>query len=301
MTVRRKTPSAPPKKKTRSGKPSPSGSPPGVVDLKTIRDRYPTLEVRLVAIAPLMLDPRNAKEHPEESISAIRASLRKFGQRKPIVVTADGEVKAGNGTLVAARAEGWTQIVIAPAPTKTDDARAYALADNRTAEFAPWNETILGEELSFLASDPDYGIAVLGELGFPHAEVEGYVRGPNSLDPQYTRKIVAPIYEPKGIEPAVSELFDETKTSELVEEIAAAKLPPEVANFLRLAAQRHTIFDFHRIAEFYAHAKPETQRLFEKSALVIIDFEKAIENGFVRLTERLGKIADSEGWKDAAE
>ena len=114
----------------------------------------------------------------------------------------------------------------------------------------------------------------------------------------YTKKIKAPIYEIKGEKPKVSELFDNTKTIELVKEIDAAGLPKEVAAFLRLAAERHTVFNFRNIAEFYAHSDEKVQNLFERSALVIIDFDKAIENGFVRMTERLGKLADSEGFSD---
>ena len=53
------------------------------------------------------------------------------------------------------------------------------------------------------------------------------------------------------------------------------------------SAERHTVFNFDKIADYYAHAKPEIQDLMEKSALVIIDFDKAIENGFVAVTKHL--------------
>lgn len=117
----------------------------------------------------------------------------------------------------------------------------------------------------------------------------------DSLDADtYTTKIKIPIYEPRGEKPAISSLFDDSKTRQIITEIEAENLPADVAAFLILAAQRHTIFHFRRIAEFYAHSDEVTQRLFERSALVIIDFNKAIEYGFVRMTERLGKLADQE-------
>ena len=49
------------------------------------------------------------------------------------------------------------------------------------------------------------------------------------------------------------------------------------------AAGRHNVFNYRNIAEYYAHAKPEMQRLMEKSALVIIDVDNAIANGYASL------------------
>ena len=56
---------------------------------------------------------------------------------------------------------------------------------------------------------------------------------------------------------------------------------------LREAAARHIVFNYERMADYYAHASPEMQSLMEDSALVIIDFEKAIDDGFVRLCQDL--------------
>ena len=63
---------------------------------------------------------------------------------------------------------------------------------------------------------------------------------------------------------------------------------------MRYAAERHTIFNFRQIAEYYCHADAKLQDLMERSGLVIIDFHKAIEYGFVHLTERLGQLVDLE-------
>ena len=61
----------------------------------------------------------------------------------------------------------------------------------------------------------------------------------------------------------------------------------EEKQFLRLAAYRHCVFDFHKIADYYSHASDEMQELMEQSALVIIDFEKAIEEGYVCLSDQI--------------
>ena len=59
-----------------------------------------------------------------------------------------------------------------------------------------------------------------------------------------------------------------------------------------MGAERHNVFDYGSIADFYAHSKPEVQELMEQSALVIIDFKKAVENGYVSLTNNLNEIYD---------
>jgi hypothetical protein len=102
---------------------------------------------------------------------------------------------------------------------------------------------------------------------------------------EYSRNIKAPIYEPKGTKPDVRELCDETRTKELLRDIDAADLPEDEKQFLRIAARRHTVLNYKRIAEYYAHAEAEVQKLMEDSALVIIDFGRAIELGYVRLSE----------------
>ena len=106
-------------------------------------------------------------------------------------------------------------------------------------------------------------------------------------DETYTTRISSPHYEPSGEPPAVSELTDYRRRDGLLEEIEAAEIPEEVKEFLRLGAQRHVVFDYGKIANFYAHAPAEIQELMEDSALVIVDFEKAIANGYVLLTERM--------------
>ena len=104
------------------------------------------------------------------------------------------------------------------------------------------------------------------------------------VDNPYTQKIVSPIYEPKGKKPSEAELFDRTYADGLIDAINAAEgMPDEVRAFLRHAAERHVKFRYDLIAEYYAHASADVQEHMEQSALVIIDFEKAIECGFVRL------------------
>ena len=122
------------------------------------------MEIETVVLDSLRLDPSNARRHDKRNLSAIQESLRRFGQRKPIVVSTDGIVIAGNGTVEAARALGWTEISVARIPSEwtSDQIKAYALADNRSAELAEWDETTLAEQLIEL---DEIGWDVV-ELGF---------------------------------------------------------------------------------------------------------------------------------------
>jgi len=98
---------------------------------------------------------------------------------------------------------------------------------------------------------------------------------------KYTRKITLPVYEPKNKCPNINELYDTTKRDELIADIEKEKLNPELKEFLLSAAERHTAFDFAKIADFYSHMPIKYKKLFENSSLVIIDYDNAIRNGFV--------------------
>jgi DNA modification methylase len=107
------------------------------------------LKIETVSISTLTPDPANARKHDGRNLEAIENSLIKFGQRKPICVTPDSIVVAGNGTLEAAKKLGWTEIVIARTPVgwTWEQIRAFALADNRTAELAEWDDKVLADQL----------------------------------------------------------------------------------------------------------------------------------------------------------
>jgi hypothetical protein len=108
---------------------------------------------------------------------------------------------------------------------------------------------------------------------------------PNQDEQKYSTKIEAPIYEPKNVKPHLMELCDKEKTHRLIKEIENSSLPFDEKQFLVDAARRHNVFNYEKIADYYAHATPAMQSLMERSGLVIIDFEKAIEYGYVKLCE----------------
>lgn len=110
---------------------------------------------------------------------------------------------------------------------------------------------------------------------------------PNKEEQKYSSKIEAPIYEPKNQKPHIRELFDTSKTQRLIRRIEQSNVSDEEKVFLINAAKRHTVFNYEKIADYYAHSNKEMQELMEDSALVIIDFEQAIQKGYVKLCEEI--------------
>lgn len=99
---------------------------------------------------------------------------------------------------------------------------------------------------------------------------------------KYTRKIHTPIYEPKNTCPLIGDLIDTTKRDELWAEIDAdPEIFQEMKDFLKSAAERHTVFNFSKIADYYSHLPIKYKIYFENSALVLIDYDSAIRNGFI--------------------
>lgn len=134
------------------------------------------LKVLDLQIENLKFDPNNVRKHSEKNIDAIVNSLKKFGQVKPIVIHKD-VVVAGNGTLTAAKKLGWKIIkaVTIPDDWSEEKIKAFAIADNRTAELAEWDDTLLAQQLENLQ---DYGFE-LEDLGFsklkdPFEEIEEF-------------------------------------------------------------------------------------------------------------------------------
>lgn len=107
------------------------------------------MKIETLRISDLTPDPKNARQHDAKNLKAIEGSLTQFGQRKPIVITEANVIVAGNGTVTAAKNLGWEIIeaVRVPADWSTDQVKAFALADNRTAELATWEPMVLAAQL----------------------------------------------------------------------------------------------------------------------------------------------------------
>jgi hypothetical protein len=251
-------------------------------------------KIKMVKIDRLIPYEYNARDHSEEQIQQIAASITEFDFLAPIIVDEKFNILAGHGRLQAARLLGMETVPCVEHNHLTEDQKAaYILADNKIAEAATWNRSRLREEIERLTKIQKVDLTV---AGFNNLDIERILQGRSPANPNniYTRKIEAPTYEPRNRTPTVKELYDDSKTKQLQQEITEADIPETIKEFLHKAAERHTVFDFENIADFYAHTTADIQRLMEKSALVIIDFNQAIEYGYISMVEKLLDIVENE-------
>ena len=111
-------------------------------------------------------------------------------------------------------------------------------------------------------------------------------------DTKYSRAIRTPQYVPNKEKPPIESLFDYSKYSKLLYNINNSNVSEEEKKFLRLAASRHIVFNYAKVADYYAHADKEMQELMEQSALVILDIDDAIANGYVKLSSKMKQLVD---------
>lgn len=224
----------------------------------------------------------------DQAVDAVAASIREFGFRVPLVITADGEIIAGHTRYKAAQKLGIRELPCVVADDLSEEQiKAFRLADNKTAELSDWNEELLAKELAEITNID------MSLFGF---EAENELAD-DLEDDMYSSKVNVPQYEIKGEKPRFDQMLDTEKADSLIEEIYSSSVSEEEKEFLIQAARRHNVFDYGAIAEYYAQASPEMQRLMERSALVIIDIDNAIANGYTSLMqdvlEAVGDIGDA--------
>lgn len=140
-------------------------------------DQLAPLAVPIDSLHPMPGNPRQG------NVAAVANSLRRFGQRKPIVATADGTIIAGNHTWHAARSLGWTEIAVVTVNDDLATAQAFALADNRTADLGSYDDAALLDLINAVAAvDQD----LLEDTGWDAASIaalEGIIEPDIDNDP----------------------------------------------------------------------------------------------------------------------
>ena len=105
----------------------------------------------IVAISELVSDKKNARRHSKRNIDEIKRSLVAFGQHAPLVVQrSTNRVLVGNGRLQGMRELGWSECWVHFVDDDDEKALKRALADNRTAELAEWDDHVLVDILKSL-------------------------------------------------------------------------------------------------------------------------------------------------------
>lgn len=237
----------------------------------------------IVDIMPYENNPR----HNEDAVKKVAESIKEFGFKVPIVIDENNVIITGHTRHKAAFLLGMDRIPCIMADDLSEDQiRAFRLADNKVAEFSTWDFEKLKDEIDLIDMDlAEFGFEKLGDA---EREIEDSITNP------YTQKVEIPHYEIKGELPSFGEMVETWKAEGLIEKIERANVTDEERIFLKLAAGRHNIFNYGKIAEYYAHAGAEMQGLMEDSALVIIDFEDAIRRGYVKLSTNIEQLYNEE-------
>lgn len=250
-------------------------------------DKLPTMP-----IADILPSQGELKDLTEKNYNKLKNNIDKRGFLVPVYTWVDPNdglryLLDGHQRQRVLTTEGWNEPI--PYLTITADTRQEAMAI--LLEVTSQYGTITQEGLDkFIAQYELPEMEVYQATQFD--AIFGYdeqAEEESIDDNPYTGKIEPPTYDIKGEKPEISELYNPAKTDELITEIENANIPPEIKTFLKASAYRHTVFNYANIAEYYANSAKEIQELMEKSALVIIDYKKAVENGFIKLSEELAE------------
>lgn len=243
-------------------------------------------------LIPYTNNPRNN----ENAIDKVASSIKEFGFKNPIVIDKNNVIINGHTRLLASKKLGLREVpcIVADDLTKAQ-IKAFRIADNKVSEYAEWDEELLKIELDQL-EEMNFDLEELS-IDYSDFNLEIELDEANEFNESennnaYTKEINIPQYEITGERPLLTDLVKEEKTNELIKDINKANIPQEIKDFLIKASYRHLAFNYQNIAEYYAHANKEVQCLMEKSALVIIDYEDAIKNGYIQIKSEVSKMIE---------
>jgi DNA modification methylase len=132
-------------------------------------------------IAELRPSPRNARTHSKKQIHQIAGSIGNFGFVAPVLIDRHGVIVAGHGRVEAAKLLGLSTVpTISLDHLNPDQIRALALAENRLAELAGWDNELLKIEMSHLI-EIDFAVEL---TGFETAQIDMIMSGGDAPAPK---------------------------------------------------------------------------------------------------------------------
>ena len=247
-------------------------------------------EKEIKTAADLKQDGNNYRKHSDTNKARIKKSIDEAGLGRSVLIDADGVLIAGNGVqqvidkdtpVRVIETDGTELVVVKRTDLHTDDPRrkTLALADNATSDDVEWDAAAMEADGWDTASAGEWGV------DWPNS---------NSRENPYSQKTDIPIYQIKGEKPSVEQCIDLFEVEKKIAKIENSNISEDKKKMLKACAYRFAEINFSMMAEFYAHEDEEMQSLMEDNALVIVDFDKAIELNLVKLDKRIKDIYKEE-------
>ena len=232
------------------------------------------MKIEKIEINKLQPASYNPRQITTKQYKDLKESIEKFGVVDPIIINKDFTVIGGHQRLKVCKDLKHTEIDCVVLDLTKEEERELNIRLNKSGgEF----------DMDILANE--FEIEELKDWGFKEIELGLNIDKIN--ENPYTDKIEAPTYEASNDKPKINDLYNYEKTSLLIEKIKESNISENEKDFLIKASQRHIVFNYSKIADYYANSNKEVQELMEDSALVIIDFEKAIELGYIELSDKV--------------
>ena len=253
------------------------------------KNNPPKIEVVYKSLDEIHEYDKNPR-HNDSAVDKVANSIKDYGFLVPIVVDFNNNILAGHTRYKASKKLGLKEVPVIVASNLSEiQGREFRLVDNRVGEYATWDTDLLREELNAIANEDLSQFYEFDDL--LNSIIDAEESSPITDDTTYTQKVEIPIYTPDmNNEVSEEQLVNTEYFDKLISEINSAKIPEEARKFLILSAYRHLRFDYTAIADYYAKADKTVQDLMERSGLVIIDYNKALEYGFVEFSDSLKEI-----------
>ena len=171
-------------------------------------------------IRPYPNNPRVLRNAAEK----VAESIKEFGWRQPIVVDEEGVIIIGHSRLAAAKLLGLetapVHVAVGMPPEKV---RALRIADNKTSEFATWDDQKLAEELAEIME----AVGSVAITGFSQAEFDAIEMQARAEIDRLTAPM-APAAPPLPPEPVDDDMGDEAGEDEGFDD-APGDAPPSAS------------------------------------------------------------------------
>lgn len=130
------------------------------------------MQVKLVPVEKIIPYASNPRKNEGVPVAKVKASLKEYGWRQPIVVDTEGVIIVGHTRYQAALELGMTEVPVHVAEGLSKaQVKAYRIADNKTGDFAEWDDDLLRLEFTDLA-EMDFDIDL---TGFDGADLDGFL------------------------------------------------------------------------------------------------------------------------------